>query len=48
MSYRVVNGKLYSTVDFTEYSNVGLQNKNSKVNKEENILIKKKVPLIKF
>lgn len=38
MSYRVVNGKLYSTSDFTEYSNVGLQNKNSKVNKEANLL----------
>jgi flagellar operon protein len=38
MSYRVVNGKLYSTSDFTEYSNVGLQNKNSKVNTEEKLL----------
>ena len=38
MSYRVVNGKLYSTTDFTEYSNVGSQNKNSKVNKEANLL----------
>jgi flagellar operon protein len=38
MSYRVVNGKLYSTSDFTEYSNVGLQNKNNKVSKEENLL----------
>jgi flagellar operon protein len=35
MSYRVVNGKLYSTVDFTEHSDVGLQNKNNKVNKEK-------------
>ena len=34
MSYRVVNGKLYSTVDFTEYPGVGIQNKNTKVNKE--------------
>jgi flagellar operon protein len=42
MSYRVVNGKLYSTVDFTEYSNVGSQNKKGKVNKEENILSKEK------
>lgn len=32
MSYRVVNGKLYSTVDFSEYSYEGLQNKNNKVN----------------
>jgi flagellar operon protein len=36
MSYRVVNGKLYSTVDFTEYTDVGLQNKNKIVNKEKN------------
>ncbi|MGV8983664.1 TIGR02530 family flagellar biosynthesis protein [Clostridium sp.] len=42
MSYRVVNGKLYSTVDFTEYSGVELQNKNTKVNKEEDILNKDK------
>jgi len=35
MSYRVVNGKLYSTSDFTEYSNVGLQNKRDKVKNEE-------------
>lgn len=35
MSYRVVNGKLYSTVDFTEYSNVGLKNNNNKVNSEK-------------
>jgi len=35
MSYRVVNGKLYSTKDFIEYSNVGSQNKREKVNKEE-------------
>jgi len=32
MSYRVVNGKLYSTTDFTEYSSLGLQNKSGKVN----------------
>ena len=38
MSYRVVNGKLYSTSDFTEYSNVGLQNKNSKGITETNLL----------
>ena len=31
MSYRVINGKLYSTVDFTEHSLVGLQNKSDKV-----------------
>ncbi|MBU3190580.1 flagellar biosynthesis protein [Clostridium bowmanii] len=42
MSFRVVNGKLYSTVDFTEYSAVGLQNKNTKVNKNEDILNKEK------
>jgi len=42
MSYRVVNGKLYSTVDFTEYSKVGLQNKNNKINKEDNFLNKEK------
>lgn len=35
MSYRVVNGKLYSTKDFSEYSYEGLQNKGSKVNKED-------------
>lgn len=35
MSYRVVNGKLYSTSDFTEYSNVGPQNEKGKVNKEQ-------------
>ena len=40
MSYRVVNVKLYSTTDFTEYAGVGLKNKNS--NKEENILNKEK------
>jgi flagellar operon protein len=38
MSYRVVNGKLYSSSDFTGYSNVDLQNKSSKVNKEANLL----------
>jgi len=37
MSYRVVNGKLYSTGNFTEYSNVGTQNKRDKVNKEESV-----------
>ncbi|MGK0466288.1 TIGR02530 family flagellar biosynthesis protein [Clostridium sp.] len=42
MSFRVVNGKLYSTVDFTEYSGVGLKNKNTKVNKEEDIFNKDK------
>ena len=36
MSYRVINGKLYSTRDFTEYSYEGLQNKNNIVNKEKN------------
>jgi len=36
MSYRVVNGKLYSTADLTGYSSVGLQNKNLKVNKDGN------------
>ena len=35
MSYRVINGKLYSTSDFTEYSVDSLQNKNKKVNKQE-------------
>ncbi len=35
MSYRVVNGKLYSTADFTEYSQQGLQNKTNKVDKEQ-------------
>ncbi len=42
MSYRVVNGKLYSMVDFTEYSDVGLQNKNNKINKEDNFFNKEK------
>jgi flagellar operon protein len=42
MSYRVVNGKLYSTSDFTEYSNVDLQNKNGKVSKEDNLLSNEK------
>ena len=37
MSYRVVNGKLYSTTDFTEYPGIGLKNNTSKVNKEESI-----------
>ena len=36
MSYGVINGKLYSTSDFTEYSVQGLQNKNKKVNKQDN------------
>ena len=35
MSYRVVNGKLLSTVDFTEYSYPGLKNKKEKVNSEQ-------------
>jgi flagellar operon protein len=35
MSYRVVNGKLYSTVDFTEYSNASLQKTNNKVKNEK-------------
>jgi flagellar operon protein len=35
MSYRVVNGKLYSTIDFTEYSADSLQNKSNKVNNEK-------------
>ena len=35
MSYRVVNGKLYSTEDFTEYTNVGLKNNNNKVNSDK-------------
>ena len=35
MSYRVVNGKLYSTADFTEYSNVGIRNKSDNVNSEQ-------------
>ena len=35
MSYRVVNGKLYSMADFAEYSYEGLQNKNNKVNTEK-------------
>ena len=34
MSYRVVNGKLYSTADFTEYSKIGTQNEKGKVKKE--------------
>ncbi len=38
MSYRVVNGKLYSATDFTEYSSLGLQNKNTKVNSIDNLL----------
>ena len=35
MSYRVVNGKLYSTTDLTGYSNVGPQNAKDKVNKKQ-------------
>ncbi|MCB2356678.1 TIGR02530 family flagellar biosynthesis protein [Clostridium estertheticum] len=42
MSYRVVNGKLYSTADLTGYSNVGLKNKNAQVNKDDSILSKDK------
>lgn len=37
MSYRVVNGKLYSTKDFTEYSSVSLKTNKSKDNKVDNI-----------
>ncbi|MCB2340782.1 TIGR02530 family flagellar biosynthesis protein [Clostridium estertheticum] len=42
MSYRVVNGKLYSTADLTGYSNVALQNKNTIVNKNDSSLSKDK------
>ena len=42
MSYRVVNGKLYSTSDFTEYSSVSLQNRNGKVNNQGNLLSNEK------
>jgi len=35
MSYRVVNGKLLSTVDFKEYSYPELQNKKENVNSEQ-------------
>ncbi|MBU3214256.1 flagellar biosynthesis protein [Clostridium estertheticum] len=42
MSYRVVNGKLYSTADFTGYSNVALQNKSTIVNKNDSSLSKDK------
>lgn len=42
MSYRVVNGKLYSTNDFTQYSKVGIQNSKGKVNKEQTINSKDK------
>ncbi|MBU3155091.1 TIGR02530 family flagellar biosynthesis protein [Clostridium estertheticum] len=42
MSYRVVNGKLYSTANFADYSGVGLQNKSAQVNKEESSLSKDK------
>jgi flagellar operon protein len=40
MSYRVINGKLYGAIDFAEHSVDSLQNKNKKVNKEENALKK--------
>ncbi|MBU3159035.1 flagellar biosynthesis protein [Clostridium frigoris] len=36
MSYRVVNGKLFSTANFPDYSGVGLQNKSAQVNKDQN------------
>ncbi|MCB2359350.1 TIGR02530 family flagellar biosynthesis protein [Clostridium estertheticum] len=36
MSYRVVDGKLYSTANFPDYSGVGLQNKSAQVNKDQN------------
>ncbi|MBX4259203.1 flagellar biosynthesis protein [Clostridium estertheticum] len=42
MSYRVVNGKLYSTADFTGYSNVALQNKSTIVSKDDSSLSKDK------
>ncbi|MBU3180638.1 TIGR02530 family flagellar biosynthesis protein [Clostridium psychrophilum] len=42
MSYRVVNGKLYSTNDFTQYSKVGTQNTKGKVNKEQTMNSKDK------
>ncbi|MBU3170181.1 TIGR02530 family flagellar biosynthesis protein [Clostridium estertheticum] len=42
MSYRVVNGKLYSTAEFTGYSNVALQNKSTIVNKNDSSLSKDK------
>ncbi|MCJ7688612.1 MAG: flagellar biosynthesis protein [Clostridiaceae bacterium] len=35
MSYRVINGKLYSTADFTEYSREGLKNKTNNANREQ-------------
>jgi flagellar operon protein len=35
MSYRVINGKLYSTTDFTEYSRESLKNKTNNTNKEQ-------------
>ena len=38
MSYRVVNGKLFSTANFPDYSGIGSQTKNIKVNKDESIL----------
>ncbi|MBU3111787.1 TIGR02530 family flagellar biosynthesis protein [Clostridium lacusfryxellense] len=40
MSYRVINGKLYSNVDFTEYSAEGLKSKNVKANEDKNIFSK--------
>ena len=42
MSYRVVNGKLYSTSDFAEYTNLGLQNKNNRVDKEDTLISNEK------
>lgn len=42
MSYRVVNGKLYSTVDFMEYSYEALKNKSGKVSKEDTSFNKEK------
>lgn len=35
MSYRVVNGKLYSTADFAEYGSTGFQNKKDIASKEQ-------------
>jgi len=40
MSYRVINGKLYSTADFTEYSREGLKNKENKANNEQSLFNK--------
>ena len=36
MSYRVINGKLYDTKDFSDYSYGNLQNNKVKANKEIN------------